>query len=333
MTDKRVLIDTDTAGDDTQAVLMAALSERVSLEGVTIAPGNAEFDDQVENAKYTLSLAGVEDEVSVHEGVRTPLLKDWENAEYVHGDGGLGGEIYPDTEVESGEEHAVKFILDKVRANPGEISLICIAPLTNIATALQLEPDLNDLVDEVWYMGGTCNDIGNVGPAAEFDNWVDPDAAKIVLRSMAVKMIPWGTCRRDTVFDASDHEEITNATDQSKYADFFSTIMGAHRQFSIDNIGEDITTHPDAISSAVAIEPSLVTESGTHFVDVDNREGMTRGYTLVDEFDELDPESRVQTMRNRDASPRTEIIKGVDTVRFKRMLKDMLLYGEPERSL
>jgi inosine-uridine nucleoside N-ribohydrolase len=131
-------------------ILMAALADSIALEALTVVAGNVEFDYQVENAKYTLQLAGMADEVPVYEGARTPLVKDHEHVDHVHGDGGLGGELYPDTGIPSAEQHAVDAIVETVRESPGEVSLACIGPLTNIALAIRREPNLNDLVDEFW---------------------------------------------------------------------------------------------------------------------------------------------------------------------------------------
>ena len=178
---RRVIVDTDTAGDDTQALLTALLSERLTVEAVTVVAGNVPFEYEVENAKYTIDLADRTD-VPVHEGARSPLLKDWEHAEQVHGEGGLGGELFPDTGIASADEHAIDAIVDRARDAPGEVSLLCIGPLTNVALAVAREPALPDLLDEVVVMGGAVGCLGNDTPAAEYNFWVDPDAAKRVVR-------------------------------------------------------------------------------------------------------------------------------------------------------
>ena len=322
MTDetRRVIIDTDTAGDDTQALLMGATSDRLDIEGVTICAGNVEFDYQVENAKYTLDLAGVTDEVTVYEGARSPLLKTHDFADYVHGDGGLGGELYPDTGIPSGDRHAVDFIVETARKNPGEITLACIAPLTNVALALQREPELNDLLDEVWVMGGNVNCVGNVTPAAEYNFWVDPDAARIVMDELDVTLFDWGLTVRDTVFDAETLAKIADGPD-TPLAEFFLDITGAVRAFNRETMGEDMTTQPDAILLASLVEPALIVESGTYHVEVDDREGMTRGYSAVDEVGVTDGE------------PRTRVVESVDSDLFEAMFLEMLFEGSPDGAL
>ena len=193
MDSRRVIVDTDTAGDDTQALLLACLSDRLSVEAVTVVAGNVPFDREVENAKYTLSLVDRED-VPVYEGAREPLLKNYEHAEAIHGEGGLGGDLHPDVDVPSADGFAPDEIARRCREAPGEVSLLCIGPLTNIALAHAREPDLPELVDEVWVMGGAVHSPGNVTPAAEFNFWVDPDAARRVLADFEVTLVDWGLC-------------------------------------------------------------------------------------------------------------------------------------------
>ena len=313
---RSVIIDTDTAGDDTQALLLAALSDRIDIEGVTICAGNVEFDYEVENAKYTLDLAGVADDVTVYEGARDPLLKDHDFADYVHGEGGLGGSLFPDTGIESGDRHAVDYIVDTARENPGEITLVCIAPLTNVALALRKEPELNDLLDSVWVMGGNVNCLGNVTPAAEYNFWVDPDAAKLVLNELDVTLFDWGLTVRDTVFDAETLARI-EAMD-TPYADFYAEITTPVREFNRESFDADVTTQPDSAVVAGLIEPDLIEASSTYHVDVDDREGMTRGYSAVDE-DGVG-----------DGDPRTEVVESLDADGFEDLFARMLETGSPD---
>ncbi|MFP8889205.1 nucleoside hydrolase [Natrialbaceae archaeon A-CW2] len=316
---RRIIVDTDTAGDDTQALVLAALSDRVDLEGVTICAGNVPFEYQVENAKYTLELAGVADEVPVYEGVRSPLQKEHDFAEYVHGEGGLGGKLFPDTGIQSADEHAVDFIVRSARENPGEISLVCIAPLTNVAVALQHEPDLPELLDEVLIMGGAVNTLGNITPAAEYNFWVDPDAAAIVMDAFETTLVDWGVTVRDSTFDADVFAEIESI--DTPLAEFYTTITEAVREFNSqsehDSLGEDVTTQPDSMTIATLLEPDIVEEASTYHVAVDDREGMTRGYSLVDELEVTDGEAK------------TRVIESVDGDRFTEMLLDAFRHGDP----
>ncbi|WP_458189394.1 nucleoside hydrolase [Haladaptatus sp. NG-WS-4] len=317
---RRVIIDTDTAGDDTQALLLAATSDRLDIEGVTICAGNVEFEYMVENAKYTLELEGLADDVTVYEGAREPLVKSHEFASYVHGEGGLGGDLFPDTGIPSGDIHGADYIVEQARENPGELTLVCIAPLTNVALALQKEPNLNELLDEVWVMGGNVNCLGNVTPAAEFNFWVDPDAAKIALQELDVVLFDWGVTVRDTAFDAETLVEFADHS-ETKLSAFFTEITDSVRAFNREALGQDVTTQPDAGLVAGLIEPSLIEETGKYYTDVDEREGLTRGYLSVDENNVTDGDAR------------TTVIESFDNERFRQLFEGMLFENAPEVSL
>jgi purine nucleosidase len=315
---RRVLIDTDTAGDDAQALLLAATSDRLDIEGVTICAGNVAFDRQVENAKYALDL--VDDDTTVYEGARSPLLKDHEFAEQIHGEGGLGGDLFPETGIDSGEEYAVDYIVETVRANPGEITLVCLAPLTNIALALKKEPALNELVDEVYVMGGAVHWPGNDTASAEFNFWVDPDAAKIVLEQLDVTLFDWGLSVRDTAFE-SDFFSTLREEDDTALADFYLECTKVGRAYNLDQRGGERIVQPDSSVVAALVEPDLVEETSQAYVTVDEREGITRGHTVVDTGEwEL-------------GEPQTTVVEALDGDLFERMMRSLLLDGTPDDAL
>ncbi len=306
---RRVIVDSDTAGDDTQALMLAATSQRLQLEGVTVAAGNVAFDAQVANAKHALQLAG--SDATVYEGARQPLVKTHAFAEEVHGEGGLGGDLVANAGIPSGRRHAVDYLLEAVRQDPGEVTLACIAPLTNVALALRMEPRLGELVDEVWVMGGNVNCLGNVTPAAEYNFWVDPDAARVVLSELDVVLFDWGLTVRDTVIDAETLERI-GASPQTERARFYEQVTKQERVFNQRVWGRDVTMHPDSALVAALVEPSLITETATWPVLVDDREGLTRGYSSVDELGATPGE------------PRTRVVRSLDAQRFETILLDML---------
>jgi purine nucleosidase len=313
----RVIVDTDTAGDDALALLLAARSDRLTLDAVTVVAGNVPFDYEVENAKYALELAGAGD-VPVYEGAREPLLKEFEHADYVHGEGGLGGDLFPDTGIESADGHGAEVIARTARENPGEVTLLCIGPLTNVSLAHALEPDLPDLVDEVWVMGGAANTVGNVTPAAEYNFWVDPDAAKRVLGAFDTHLVDWGVCVRDGIIEGAEIDALAEAG--TPYADLFAAIAEPVREFTADQLGVDATTQPDSLAVAAAAYPGLVTETGTYHVAVDPRVGMTRGYSLVDELGVTDGERR------------TRVVESVDSEGFAAVFGALVRHGDPDRA-
>ncbi|WP_244869434.1 nucleoside hydrolase [Tetragenococcus muriaticus] len=153
---RKVIIDTDTAGDDAIAVLTALHNFKV--EGVTIAGGNVAFEQEVENALYTIQLTNPKEKVPVYKGYEEPVLtytkKSHETVENIHGDYGMGDAKFEKVEQRPEEQHAIDFIIEKVKANPGEISLLAIAPLTNIAMALKKDPSIIKDIPHLYIMGG-----------------------------------------------------------------------------------------------------------------------------------------------------------------------------------
>jgi purine nucleosidase len=314
---RRVIVDTDTAGDDTQAILLSCLTDRLAVEALTVVAGNVAFDRQVENAKYTLRLAGAAD-TPVYEGARGPLVKEFEHAEYVHGEGGLGGDLFPETGVASAEGFAPDEIVRRCRAAPGELTLLCIGPLTNVALALAREPELPELVDELWVMGGNVNAKGNVTPAAEFNVWVDPDAAERVIGAFDVTLVDWGLSLRASVLGEAAFEEVE--TMDTDLAEFFAEITEPVRAFTSTQ-GVDGVTQPDSLTAALLAYPELREGSATYHVDVDEREGLTRGYTSVDVDDVTDEPAR------------TTVVESADGELFEAISLAMLRDRDPDAAL
>jgi len=316
---RRVIIDTDTAGDDTQAILLSCLSDRVTVEALTIVAGNVPFDREVENAKYTLDIADSLD-VPVYEGARQPLLKEFEHATYIHGEDGLGGDLFPETGIESASGFGPDEIVDRCRTAPGEITLLCIGPLTNLALAYAREPDLPDLVDEVWVMGGNVNCEGNITPAAEFNLWVDPDAAKRVFDAFEVTLVDWGVCLRDAVFGTPEFEAVS--TFDTELASFFESVTEQARAFNGEGPDDPgWTALPDSVTAALLAYPELRDEVSTYHVAVDDRDGLTRGYTSVDVNGVTDGE------------PNTHVVESADSEAFQSVMYSMLQSRDPDSGI
>jgi len=313
----RVIVDTDTASDDAIALSLATLTDRLAVEAVTMVAGNVPFDRQVENAKYTLSLVDAAD-TPVYEGARRPLVKTFEHAENVHGEGGLGGELHPETGIDSADGFAPDEIARRCRESPGEISLLCIGPLTNVALAHAREPDLPDLVDEVWVMGGNVNCRGNVTPAAEFNFWVDPDAASRVLSAFDVTLVDWGLSLRDSLVGDDFFERV--ATLETDLADFFESATAAVRRGAAGAATEGIT-QPDSVTAALLAYPELRETVSTYHVAVDGREGLTRGYTSVD------------VAGVTDGPERTRVVESADSDTFRDVILAMLRDRDPDSAI
>ena len=176
-----VWIDTDTGVDDATALLVATKLEELEIVGVSAVAGNTTLENAFRNARDVLSLAGRED-VKVYPGSECPLIRELETAAYVHGSNGLGGAKIPSSSAEKQTQKAWDALYEKAREYSKELVICAIGPLTNLAIAIANHPDLPDYVKELNIMGGAAQG-GNVTPCAEFNIYVDPEAAETVFRS------------------------------------------------------------------------------------------------------------------------------------------------------
>jgi purine nucleosidase len=175
----RIILDTDPGIDDALAILLALASPEVQLEAITVAPGNCTTAQGVENALRVLDLAGAAD-IPVAAGVEQPLVQPLLTAPETHGNTGLGYAQLPPTRRRPAAQHAVDLLIERTLAAPGEITLVAVAPLTNLALAVRREPRIVSAVRRVIVMGGALRYQGNSSPVAEFNTHVDPHAAYIV---------------------------------------------------------------------------------------------------------------------------------------------------------
>ncbi len=274
-----VVIDTDTAQDDCVAILVGLLDPEADLRAVTMVAGNVGFDQQVCNAFLTMAVAGRLGDVPVHLGARAPLVRPWISAENVHGDG-VGGLSIDMTGCEPEREHAVDALIRLAADSPGELTIVCIGPLTNIALAAAKDRSFVDNVKALYIMGGSNNGRGNITAAAEFNFYVDPDAAKAVFAAgFDITVIPWDRLTlRDAVFGQDRLDEI--AAIGTPLSDFFTTIVAATLAFD-RSVGIDGSTHPDSLSIAALLHPELITESARYHVDIEAASDLTRGYSAM----------------------------------------------------
>ena len=181
---RKIIIDTDPGQDDAVAILLALASpEDVEVLGITAVAGNVPLSLTQKNARIVCELAGKPNTL-VFAGCDAPLARKLVTAEHVHGKTGLDGPQLADPVMGLQDAHAVDFIIDTLRAKPpGCVTLCPLGPLTNIATALQRAPDITPRIQEIVLMGGAYFEVGNITPAAEFNIYVDPEAAEIVFKS------------------------------------------------------------------------------------------------------------------------------------------------------
>ena len=310
---QRIIIDTDTAGDDVNALLTAL--HYFKVEGVTIAGGNVAFDQEVENALYTIQVADPGYKVPVYKGYNSPMLsfaqKVHKTVENIHGNYGMGDAEFAKAEQRPEEQHAVDFIIEIVKANPGKIALLAIAPLTNIAMALKKDPTIAADIPHLYVMGGTNNSLGNITPSAEYNFYVDPEAARIVLHAgIPITMISWDICTKYSVMYEDDLNEIEALN--TKGSRFFMEINNFVRRANKTTHNIDGSTHPDAILVAIAANEALMTQSNQYYVDIETAGELTRGYSLVD------------TNNVTGNTPNVRVCEAVDRAGFKAALIEVL---------
>lgn len=319
----RFLVDTDTAGDDVTALLMGLRWPGIDIEAITVVAGNVELELCVRNALYTTEVAGRSD-VPVFVGADRPLTRELVTAHYVHGDDGMGNSDFPAPVREPEALPAPRAIVQAASKHPGELEIVAQAPLTNIALALREDPELPAKIKRLWIMGGANNSVGNITPAAEFNFYVDPEAAKEVLAAgFHVTLVPWDVCIKDATLTREELEPILAMG--SELSDFYLSVNRAVWEFVKTEHGIDGISHPDAIMMAMAIDHSVIVESQRCFVDVETDSTLTRGYSLVDRLNVVKrPVDHgilvAELMELRSGEANADVVVSADKARFTEML-------------
>jgi len=283
---KTFIIDTDTASDDAVALIMALRAPDVRVVGITCVAGNVPVEQATRNALYTVELCGAK--VPVFTGADRPLLRTYQNATWFHGRDGLGDHNYPAARQSAEKTHGVDALIALVEANPGVV-LVTLGPLTNVALALAKEPEIASQVGCCVIMGGAPCCEGNITPAAEYNIYVDPDAARIVVRSgMAIEMVGWHLCRGGAILDDRDIAHVLSfETPLAKFA--IECNSHARKALKIQT-GEDGICLPDPVAMALALDPTIGIDWGEHYIDVETQSELTRGMTVVDRLNVADDE-------------------------------------------
>jgi purine nucleosidase len=272
------LIDTDTASDDAVAIIMALRAPDVRVAAITTVAGNVDVEQSTRNALYTVELCHAD--VPVFRGAEKPLLRTHQSATWFHGKDGLGEHGYPAPQLRAGDLHAADAIISTIEANPGLV-IVTLAPLTNLAMAISKKPSVASKVGRCVVMGGAPCCEGNVTPAAEYNIWVDPEAARIVFRSgMPIELIGWQLSRWDAVVNENEIAEIQKMN--TALALFAIECNSMAREAYKVQTGEDGISLPDPVAMCVALDPTIGIEWSPHYVDVEIQSELTRGMTVVD---------------------------------------------------
>ncbi len=316
-----LLIDTDTASDDAVALIMALRSPDVHVAAITVVAGNVPLDQATRNALYTAELCG--SEVPVYPGESRPLLREYQNAQWFHGRDGLGDQGYPPPRRTPESKHAVDAIVEVIAANPG-IVLVTLGPLSNIALALARDPGIVKNVSRCVVMGGNPCCEGNVTPAAEYNIWVDPEAARTVLRSgLPIELVGWHLCRGEANLTAADIDHVLKLdTDLARFAINCNRVAMEANRIQTGEIGICL---PDPTAMAIALDPSIATRSSRHYVDVETESELTRGMTVVDRLNVVPDDRNCAVWRPLlERGPNALVHWTLDIPRWKALLYDRL---------
>lgn len=311
---KRVMIDTDPGVDDALALLLALASPELSIELVTTVAGNAPLDSTTLNALQALAASGAADVPPVAAGCDRPLRRDLITAPHVHGKDGLGAANPMEPVGAPIDIHAVDAIIETVSRSPGEITIIALGPLTNVATAILRDPATMALTREIIVMGGAIAHPGNVTAVAEYNFYADPEAARVVLRSdIPVLLTPLDATMQAMLTEAAADRAL--ASSSRRAVPFVQAILRPYFERARARGGESACALHDPLAVGLAIDPGLARLEPVD-VDVETDGKLTTGMLVADRRERSGPRRARSCIR----APLT-----VDAERFIALFLDRVL--------
>ncbi|MYB08468.1 MAG: nucleoside hydrolase [Acidimicrobiia bacterium] len=300
-----IIIDTDPGQDDAIAILAALASDELEVLGLTAVAGNVPLELTARNALILVELAGRPD-VPVFAGCDRPLRRDLVTAEHVHGKTGIDGADLPDPTTELQPQSAVDWMIETLlAAGEREITICPVGPMTNIATVLETAPEAARNIREIVCMGGGFFDGGNTTPTAEFNVFVDPEAAQIVLHCGApVTMLPLDVTHKALMTDAWINQVRNLGTRTGSAA---AGMLDFYERFDVDKYGTFGGPLHDPNVIAYLLRPDLY--SGRHCnVEVETESPLTMGMTVVDWWDVTDRPANCQFITEVDSDGFYELL-------------------------
>lgn len=322
MEKQKVILDVDTGTDDAVAIMLAALSPDVELLGVCSVNGNRGIDFTTENTLRVVEYLGMQDRIPVYRGCSLPMVSTLTpgrrdgipatgemDSNNIHGD---YVELPPST-IRPQPEHAVFWLIDTLMHSEGDITLIPVGPLTNIAMALRIEPRIAEKIKQIVIMGGGYKEV-NITPAAEFNFWVDPEAAKIVMESGCdITIVPLDATHK-AVLSLADADSLERSGTPAGKA---TAQFIRHRQagYKVWQPMADIDTVPihDALAVCAVIDPGVLQNVVCTYVDIDIAGGAADGMSICD-----------VDKRYKDRKPNARVALSADKDRFSSMVKEIL---------
>lgn len=276
---RKIIIDTDPGQDDAVAILLAFGSDELEVLGITCVAGNVPLALTQRNARIVCELAGRTD-IPVFAGASRPLVRPLVTAEYVHGASGLNGPELWDPTMPLRKEHAVDFIVKTLRTHrDGAVTLCVLGPMTNIALALIKAPDIAEHIHEIVLMGGGCFEGGNTTPAAEFNIYVDPHAAKVVFQSgvpLVVMPLDLTHTALTTKARVQRFKELGN-----KAGTFTAEMMDFFERFDKEKYGSEGAPLHDPNVIAYLLKPEMFKGRKVN-IEIETESALTIGMTVVD---------------------------------------------------
>jgi purine nucleosidase len=275
----RIIIDTDPGVDDALAFLLALASPEIKLEALTTVHGNTTIENTTRNALAVLELAKA-NHIPVAKGTSLPLLVPLHaSTGDVHGQSGIGNSSLPEPKSKPVNQHAIDYLIERIMAEPNEIMLFPIGPLTNLALAIRQEPRISKALKEVVIMGGSIRAGGNITSAAEFNIHADPHAAHIVFHAgIPITLVPLDATYK-CLLTSEDVERLNKIN--SPIARFVRDATAVYMEFYKKYEGFNGCALHDPLTLAVILAPELFTFEN-HYVDVDMSGGISMGNTLAD---------------------------------------------------
>jgi purine nucleosidase len=297
---RKIIIDTDPGQDDAVAILLAAASpEELQIEAIVAVAGNVGLAQNAKNALKVVELSGRTD-IPVYAGCSRPIRRQLVTAEHVHGETGLDGPTLPEPKIKLQAQHGVDFLIDKLRAAPaGEITLCTLGPLTNIAMALVKAPDIAPRIKQIVMMAGGYFEAGNITPAAEFNVYVDPEAADIVLRSdVPIVMIPLDVTHG--VLSTRKRLDAIKAIG-NKAGAAVDAMLSFSEAFDQNKYGREGAPLHDPCVIAYLLKPELFKGREIN-VTIETASELTLGMTVADYWRVTDRPNNVLYLREADAA-------------------------------
>ena len=277
MTPTRIIIDTDPGVDDALAVLLALASPEIQLEALTTTQGNVTVEKATRNALSVLELAHAS-HIPVAQGSMFPLVQPLRASDSVHGASGIGNSKLPEPRSKPVPQHAADYLIERVLAEPNQITIFPIGPLTNIAMAIRKAPGFAKAVKEFVIMGGAIHEGGNATPLAEFNIFVDPHAAHIVFHSgIPITLIPLDATHKCLL----EQEHVDRLLKiKSPVSQFISEAVEVYLKSSLERGYAGSALH-DPLTLATIIAPELLSLK-EYYLDVDISGGVSMGKTFAD---------------------------------------------------